>query len=583
MSKGKRQRLNLKILRFFGLALGFWFLVFDFFPLAGFAQGPDQAGYRWIDSDTLGGPVFNWIDITGSGSRLQLGDDDNQGPFGLGFALPFYAGIEESVCICSNGWVSFTSKSHQFHHYSIPNGREPNSLLAPLWVDLDPSQGGGVYYLSDTANGRFIVSWVGVKIHNTPDSCTFQVIIEKDGDILFQYLKVPSGLDSCSVGIENDSGTIGLEYFFDGNPLANQPHDSLAVRFYRLEYDVCPVKIYKPGIFSFVGDSIRPLISIGNLGTQPATFPVTVEITPNYEEQITLSGLNPLQDTLLQFPTWVPQEDSYSLKIFTGLAGDQFPYNDTIYGYTIGVYEGEIGYDDGNPDTWFFKLGSPNYDWGGAVRFSIPYDQFQLLEVSIFLSDTQYLAKVCVCRDSNGLPQISNPYFQADSVRGAFATWRVLKTDTVISGERDLWLVAFWPRRATGPKIGEDRSLPIDQRSLFGSPQVGWVAYNDGDLMMRLRITGKIGIEETQSLTPPRIQIQPNVCRGRLVIKIFGGKSELAGKIRDVTGRVVRQFRLESTTQWFWDGCDDGGELVPNGAYFIELDGSRPAKVLLIR
>ncbi|MEO0069001.1 MAG: nidogen-like domain-containing protein [candidate division WOR-3 bacterium] len=557
-----------------------------FLPRAGFAQGPDKAGYRWIDSDTVGGPAFNWIDITSTGNLLPLGDDDNQGPFWLGFSLPFYATTRESVFVCSNGWVSFNSTSHQFHHYPIPASREPNNLLAPLWVDLDPSQGGAIYYFADTLSDKFVVSWIGVPIHNTNDSCTFQVVIENSGDILFQYLKVPTGLDSCSVGIENESGTIGLEYFFDGSPLENRPHDSLAVRFYRLKYDVSPLALIKPAISSLVGDSIKPLIIIGNLGTQPATFPITVQINPGYEEGITLAGLNPLQDTVLQFPTWVPQEDSYSIKIFTGLVGDQFPDNDTIYGYTIGSYEGELSYDDGAPDTWFFKLGSPNYDWGGAVKFSLPYDQFQLLEVSIFLSDTQYLAKVCVCPDSNGLPQISNPYFQADSVRGASSNWRVLKTKTVISGERDLWLVAFWPRRATGPKIGEDRSLPIDRRSLFGSPQVGWVAYSDGDLMMRLRITGKIGIKEMQSVTPPIVQIQPNVCRGWLVIKVLGGKGELAGKIRDVTGRVIRQFRLKGCplkTQWVWDGCDDWGELVRTGAYFIELDGSKPVKVLLIR
>lgn len=556
--------------------------------LVGFAQGPDRAGYRWIDADTSGGPVFNWIDITGSGTRLQLGDDDNQGPFWLGFTFPFYTGIRESVYVCSNGWLSFTSTSHQFHHYPIPNPRDPNSLVAPLWTDLDPAQGGTVYYLADIAGGKFIVSWVGVPLHNTADSCTFQVVIDTSGDILFQYLKVPSQMDSGTVGIENDSGTIGLEYFFDGTPLENRPHDSLAIRFYRLERDVCPVTIFKPTLFSFVGDSIKPLVTLRNLGTQSATFPVTLRINPGYEEHLTVSGLKSLGDTTLQFPTWVPQEDSYSLEIFTSLTGDQFPANDTIYGWTVGSYYGELTYDDGKPDTWFLKVGSPAYDWAAAVRFSSPYAQFQLLGVLGFLKDTLFLERVVVCPDSSGFPKLGTPYFQAESVRVVQPeTWLELKIDTVINVAGDLWLVAFWPKRATGPKIGEDRSPPIDQRSFFGSPQVGWVSYLDGDLMFRLRITGRIGIKETHSLVPVVVQVQPNICRGRLVIKVYGRISGMPGKIRDVTGRVVRRFRAPASERgawWVWNGCNEEGERAPAGVYFIEFDTNNKAtKILLLR
>jgi len=209
-----------------------------------FGNGPDRGGYRWIDSEESGGPAFNWIDISSAGTKIDLVDDDNQGPFALGFTCDFYGQSFDSIRVCSDGWLSFTSESHQFHHDLIPDVRDPNNLLAPMWADLNPSQGGSVYYLADTANGRFVMSWVDVPFYYDTDSITFQVVVDTAGEILFQYLRIPPslrlGADSCTVGIEDDSGVIGLEYYHDGTPAENQLHDSLAVRFYRLQHDVCP-------------------------------------------------------------------------------------------------------------------------------------------------------------------------------------------------------------------------------------------------------------------------------------------------------------------------------------------------------
>ncbi len=583
-----------------------------------FAQGPDQGGYRWIDSDTSAGPTFQWVDIAGSGTSIVLGDDDNKGPFALGFSFSFYGTDRDSIRVCSNGWLSFTSNSHQFHYHPIPDPHDPNALIAPLWADLDPSAGGSVYYFADTIQKRFIISWVGVPFHGTNDSCTFQAILDTSGTILFQYLKLPDHIwdkppgssqkadaipkethsatehhfdfctlhfdfedDSCSVGIENDAGLVGLEYFHAGEPPENRLHDSLATRFYQLDQDVCPKAIGRPFEQELAGSSIVPVVTIWNPGTSPASFPATLKIGQGYQEQITVADLNPLCDTMLEFPAWTVGADTYRLELFTTLAGDQFPANDTIRSQTFGSEAGELRYDDGKPDTWFLRIGSPTMDWAAAVRFTSPYSEYRLLGARLFVLDTSPFQRVLVCPDDGGEPDLDNPFFQVESVAAAQPeTWLELDTDTLLSSE-ELWLLAFWPRRADGPSIGDDRTRPIDHRSYFGSPSVRWIPHNDGDLLARLRIDGRTGITELEPVTKPQISLRPNPFKHRLKIRVTPLRCagchplvQVSGRIYNASGRAVRSFALQTDREWVWDGRNQKGMPVPQGVYTIVVDGA---------
>jgi hypothetical protein len=79
-----------------------------FAPLRGLG-GPDAFGYRWIDSDELGGPTFDWVEIVGTGTHVTLGDDDYEAGVPVGFDFPFYGGSFNTVDIGSNGMVGFGS------------------------------------------------------------------------------------------------------------------------------------------------------------------------------------------------------------------------------------------------------------------------------------------------------------------------------------------------------------------------------------------------------------------------------------------------------------------------------------------
>ena len=60
------------------------------YPIVLGAGGPDEFGYVWIDSDESGGPAFNWIDISATGSSIPtgpLGDDGKSGPYNITYPI----------------------------------------------------------------------------------------------------------------------------------------------------------------------------------------------------------------------------------------------------------------------------------------------------------------------------------------------------------------------------------------------------------------------------------------------------------------------------------------------------------------
>lgn len=165
---------------------------------------------------------YEWIDITGVGTDAGIANDDhNVGPFDLGFAFPLFDQTFTSVRMCSNGWASFTSTVATYTNAAIPATAEPNNALYPFWDDLYPPSGGTFYYYSDTANDRFIMSWIDVPhIGSTTETYTFQIVLYENGNVQYNYQTIAVGgtygNTTCTVGLENAGGTEALQVCFNG-------------------------------------------------------------------------------------------------------------------------------------------------------------------------------------------------------------------------------------------------------------------------------------------------------------------------------------------------------------------------------
>ena len=200
--------------------------------------GPDAFGYRWVDSDSIGGGVtYNWVDITGVGTPVTSwvgSTDDGSFSTTLPWSFPFYGNGYTNFFFTTNGWLGFNSPSTEYNNVAIPSATEPNNAIYAWWDDLQAvgtSGDGTVYYYNDVANSQFIVQYNNVRhLSATGDALKFEAILKPNGEILLQYNSMvsPSNLTTATIGIENADGSVGLQTVYN----AAYMHDNLAIRFY---------------------------------------------------------------------------------------------------------------------------------------------------------------------------------------------------------------------------------------------------------------------------------------------------------------------------------------------------------------
>ena len=180
---------------------------------------------------------YDWVEINTIGVNSGVtGDDQNLGPFPMGMSFPWYDNvIFNSIRICSNGFLSFTSTSTDYSNNPIPDTPEPNNLVAPYWDDLYPPAGGVMYYYYDAENTRFIIEFDHVMSYGSPRTPqTFEAIFYPDGTIDFMYNEVQAPcINNNTVGVENATGTIGVQCTYNGSgPI--EPSSGMGIRIFPL-------------------------------------------------------------------------------------------------------------------------------------------------------------------------------------------------------------------------------------------------------------------------------------------------------------------------------------------------------------
>jgi len=206
-------------------------------PLFAAMGGPDTFGYIWKDTNEPDGPVFNWIDITTTGTQIMgLGDDNVVGPYVMETDFQYYWYGRKFMWIGSNGYIAFNNGNIASPFPIIPAAGSVNDYIAGMGSDLNFLGIGnpGRCYLYDDADVT-IIAYVDVPFWSPiaptyTGSNTFEIILSKlDSSITVQYLST-SGLtqnNDLLVGIESVAGSIGLQHSNDVYATPN-----FAIRFY---------------------------------------------------------------------------------------------------------------------------------------------------------------------------------------------------------------------------------------------------------------------------------------------------------------------------------------------------------------
>ncbi len=183
---------------------------------------------------------YNWLEIEDIGEPLaEIRDNEFQGPFRIGYPFQFYGQIYEHFWVSSNGLIGFgpVEGYNNFENEAFPSENAPNNIIALYWKNLDPSAfwADGVI-LQGVRDGRRVIQYQSVGERNEDgrapvNTITMQIILEPDGNIIFQYREIGEDFDLeiGTIGIENRTGTEGLTLRNNGEGIAIQDETAYLV------------------------------------------------------------------------------------------------------------------------------------------------------------------------------------------------------------------------------------------------------------------------------------------------------------------------------------------------------------------
>jgi len=314
--------------------------------------GPDSYGYYAYSSEDSffeQTPVYNWFEIVGLGTQIVIPDtSDYTQTVNLPFNFSYYGEDYNQVRISTDGWFAFGSGTQTAPiNTVIPHIDNVNNMIAVLWDDLYDNEFhmGKLFYYNDIPNHRFIIEWDSISRNNfiaEPVREVFQAMLldpayytteTGDGEIILQYKKVEEP-DSCTVGIENITQNIGLQYVFNNsyNQTATVLSHEQALKFTTeppFSYIISSVDDNPSG-----GNSVSEDFELDQNHPNPFSTSTTIDYFIPRASFVTLKIYNINGDLVRELQSGSQSAGKYSVE-WNGLNDSGNPVNPGVYFYRL--------------------------------------------------------------------------------------------------------------------------------------------------------------------------------------------------------------------------------------------------------
>jgi hypothetical protein len=550
--------------------------------------GPDTYGYVWRDSNDPNGPTYNWIDIVGAPGAVQvsgLADDNIRGPFTIGFPFRFYWYDVTTFRIGSNGYIGFSSTPVAHPFPTIPTTTGIQNYMAIMASDLtftdagsSPIAGTECWYWTSPTEDTLVVSYINVPFWDAAagytGSNTFQIILSKnDSSITYQY-QAQIGVynnpgNFCTVGIENNSGVIGLQHSHDVFPPSQY-----AIKFYYppvvnfLVNDASTNYINNEstgGLFLSAGGTPYTMTSqVKNTGNQPlSSFNVSSRVINSLNQNQALGTIatNPLSPGATQDLVFSQTFQSVTPGVFkhinnTQLTGDATPSNNQreLELQVVDTTQSSIllSFDTG-ADAGLGGLSWSGGGGGAGVQFVPPFTPCLVDQVRVYIAANanQVGFSVLILDDDglDGTPLTVLDSVYVDPANVIVGSWNTVNLTAPVQINSGSFYVA-WMMGGDGISVGQNQVTPISNRTyeVLGSASnpVAWAAYRYReleDLMINAYIS-KIPVGMQEVLENSMLgDIYPNPASNWASINydLKGTAQQVTYRVLDLNGKLIQE------------------------------------------
>jgi len=163
---------------------------------------------NYVPNHSISSVAYNPLGTTGT--SVSLNDDDNLGPFPIGFSFEFYGQTFTQFRICTNGFITFGDQSGRYSPGAFPEAAAPNGVIATYWTDLFPTAGYFARYRTEgTSPNRMMVHSGRMTWYDNRNAWVEYQIVLFEGSNKIQTTIISQGWTTpATQGVENHQGTL---------------------------------------------------------------------------------------------------------------------------------------------------------------------------------------------------------------------------------------------------------------------------------------------------------------------------------------------------------------------------------------